>query len=294
MKWLIVIALIIGAALAAVTALKKYRKQMQEEALLAEKMRQEEALIRERNRKEAARQREIDRIHKEVEARTQQFKDEIEAIPQADITLSQPASRQYLKDMPEYSFSNVTAKTKLSAIFPLVVLDVETTGFLPASDEIIEVSAIKFDVGMIPTACFTTLCKPKKPIPYAATAVNHITDDMVEAAPSFRQVAPALSEFIAGCNLAGHNLEFDLRFLYVNGVELPFNKKLFDTLEIAQHTIRKSDIDNHKLESLCSWYGVYRSDAHRSLSDSYATAKIFNYLVFDRTSRDLSTETGEQ
>lgn len=233
------------------------------------------------------------RINEEVVARKKQFSDEVEAIPRVAAKVSAPALKQYLKDMPEYGFSNITAKTKLKSIFPLVVLDVETTGLYPSDCEIIEVSAIKFKKGMIPVECFTTLCKPKKPIPPQATAINHITDEMVVDCPNFRQIAPAFSEFIADCNLAGHNLEFDLRFLHVHGTKIPFEKKLYDTLEIAQRTVKRSEIGNHKLESLCSWYGIYQTNAHRSLSDCYATAKILNYLVFDKTSRDLEKETGE-
>ena len=276
---------------------EKQKKLLEKEAEIeARKLRELEAIEQARIAAEAKKRLDEEtreRIHAEVEARKLQFFNELSAIPQVPTVIGEPAKRQYLKDMPEYGYSNVTAKTKLDKIFPLVVLDVETTGFTPSNNEIVEVSAIKFDVGMVPVSCFTTLCRPKNPIPAAASAVNHITDDMVADAPSFRQVAPALSEFISGCNLVGHNLEFDLRFIYVHGAEIPFDKRMYDTLEVAQSTIRRSDIGNHKLESLCSWYGIYRDNAHRSLSDCYATAKIFTRLIFDRTSRDLENETGQ-
>lgn len=292
-----IIALVLGAVVAAIILVLKYQeKQAAKEAAAAEQQRQELARRAEaaKRQKEAEeRKAEMEYIHREVEARTKRFSEEIEAIPAVSVPVSAPVRRQYIKDMPEYAFSNVTAKTKLSSIFPLVFIDVETTGISPSSCEIIEVSAIKFDIGMKPTTCFTTLCRPKHLIPPEASAINHITDDMVENAPNFKEIAPALSEFVKGCNLAGHNLEFDLRFLYTHGTELPFKKRFYDTLEIAQRTIKRSEIDNHKLETLCSWYGIYRNDAHRSLSDCYATAQIFKHLVFNRTSRDLEKETGE-
>ena len=232
----------------------------------------------------------LQRIHLEVEKRKNQFLKELIAIPQVSITVGPAAKKQYLKDMPEYGYSNITAKTKLDKIFPLVVIDVETTGLTPSYNEIVEISAIKFDVGMIPVSSFTTLCRPKNPIPSAATAINHITDEMVADSPNFRQVAADLSKFIAGCNLVGHNLDFDVRFIYVHGVQIPFEKRMYDTLEIAQKTIKRSEIGNHKLETLCSWYGIHRDNAHRSLSDCYATAKVFARLIFDKTSRDLENE----
>lgn len=215
------------------------------------------------------------------------FEEELQTIPKIEVTLSDPAPRQLLKNLPEYSFSNITRKTRLDSIFPLVFLDVETTGFAPSKCEILEVSAIKFDSGMTPVAAFSTLCKPNKPIPEEASAVNHITDDMVADAPAFAQIAPALTDFLKGCHVAGHNLDFDLRFIHAHGVQLPEKVRFYDTLDIAHLTIPQSSIYNYKLDSVCHYYGIWRDNAHRSLSDAYATAKIFTNLVQDKTSRQL-------
>lgn len=231
-----------------------------------------------------------------LESRMDEYDRELQSIPLVEIPLSKPAHRQMLKDMPEYTFSNVTRKTRLDSIFPLVFLDVETTGFAPSKCDIIEISAIKFESGMVPVSAFSTLCKPKHPIPEEAAAVNHITDDMVEDAPTFSQVAPALTDFLKGCHLAGHNLDFDLRFIYVHGTVLPEGVKFYDTLDLAHLTVPKSSIDNYKLDTLCGYYGIWRKGSHRALSDCYATSKVFTNLVFDKTSRqlDASAETTEE
>lgn len=224
------------------------------------------------------------------DSRIEQFENALQAIPRMDIPSSDPAPKHLLKDMPDYSISNITRTTRMDSIFPLVFLDVETTGLYPSKSEIVEVSAIKFESGMVPISCFTTLCKPSKPIPEEASAINHITDDMVIDAPSFREIAPALTEYLRGCNVAGHNLEFDLRFIYAHGAELPDNKRFYDTLDLAHFTIAKGNIPNYKLDTLCGYYGIKRESAHRSLSDCYATSKIFSRLVFDKTSRQLEVE----
>ena len=218
---------------------------------------------------------------------TKQFEEELQAIPRIEVTLSDPSPRQLLKNLPEYSFSNITRKTRLDSIFPLVFLDVETTGLSPSKCEILEVSAIKFDSGMVPVSAFTTLCKSNKPIPKEASAVNHITDDMVADAPAFAQIAPALTDYLKGCNVAGHNLDFDLRFIYAHGVHLPEKVRFYDTLDLAHLTIPQSSIYNYKLDSVCHYYGIWRDNAHRSLSDAYATSKVFTKLVQDKTSRQL-------
>lgn len=216
-----------------------------------------------------------------------EFNTELDSIQRVDIPISSPVSRHYLKDLPEYSFSNITRKTRLDSIFPLVFLDVETTGFAPSKCEILEVSAIKFESGMTPVAAFSTLCKPKKPIPEEASAVNHITDDMVADAPAFTQIAPALTEFIKGCHIAGHNLDFDLRFIFAHGADLPEKVRFYDTLDLAHLTIPNGSVYNYKLDTVCQYYGIWRNNAHRSLSDCYATAKLFTHLVQDKTSRQL-------
>ena len=218
-----------------------------------------------------------------------QFEEELQGIPLVDIVPSEPTPRQLLKNMPEYSFSNITRKTRLDSIFPLVVLDVETTGFYPSKCEILEVSAIKFDSGMVPVSAFTTLCKPHKPIPEEASAINHITEDIVADAPAFNQIASALSDFLIGCHIAGHNLDFDLRFIYAHGVQLPENARFYDTLDLAHLTIPNSSVFNYKLDTVCQYYGIWRNNAHRSMSDCYATAKLFTHLVKDKTSRQLDS-----
>lgn len=219
--------------------------------------------------------------------RLEQFEKELSAIPRVNIVPSESVAKRRLKDMPPYEFSNITRSTRYDSIFPLVFLDVETTGFAPSKCEIIEVSAIKFAYGMDPVSCFTALCKPRKPIPEEITKINHITDDMVADAPLFSQIAPSLTEYIRGCNVAGHNLEFDLRYIFVHGADLPEDKRFYDTLDLAHLTIKKSDVYDYRLDTLCSYYGIWREQAHRSLSDCYATSKVFSNLVFDKTSRRL-------
>lgn len=224
-----------------------------------------------------------------LDSMIEQFENSLKKIPKVSVTLSDPAPKHLLKDLPDYSFSNITRTTRMDSIFPLVFLDVETTGLYPSKSEIVEVSAIKFESGMVPVSCFTTLCKPSKPIPEEASAINHITDDMVKDAPSFREIAPALTEYLQGCNVAGHNLDFDLRFIFAHGAELPENKRFYDTLDLAHYTIPESQIWNYKLDTLCDHYRIRREKAHRSLSDCYATSKLFAHLVFDKTSRQLDS-----
>ena len=91
-----------------------------------------------------------------------------------------------------------------------VVFDLETTGISPKTDEVVEISAVKVEHGKV-TDEFSTLVNPKRRIPYGASRVNGITDDMVAEAPFFEQVLEEFLEFIEGFVLVGHNIaRFDM------------------------------------------------------------------------------------
>jgi len=74
-----------------------------------------------------------------------------------------------------------------------VLYDLETTGISSLYDEVIEISAVKVRNGKIVDE-FSELVNPGRPIPYAASSVNNISDKMVENARSFEKVLP---EFLA-------------------------------------------------------------------------------------------------
>lgn len=238
-----------------------------------------------------------------IEHKRDEFSQKLNDIPRVPVILSENRTkRANMINMPEIKYSNITRSTNIQKLFPLVVVDTETTGIKPGGNDIIEISAIKYAEGFTAVSCFTTLCKPRRPIPAEATEVNNITNEMVAEAPPFALVASAFSEYIAGCNMVGHNLPFDLRFLYISGVELPQKAKYFDTLDLAKKVLTKCggkkynhkigeyeeleewDVYDYKLETLCEYYDIYRSDAHRSLSDCYATAQLFENLIEDKTS----------
>lgn len=229
-------------------------------------------------------------LQKDLAEAVSKFENDLAAIPNAEVILSAPVKRQLLKDLPDYSFSNVTRKTRLDSIFPLVVIDVETTDLRPSSGEIVEVAAIKFDYGMVPVEKFTSLCKPKKAIPDEITKINGIATSMVDTSPSFAEIAPALAGFLKGCHIVGHNLDFDLRFIHAHGVKLPENVRFYDTLDLAQLTIPRGHTVDYKLNTLCFYYGIWRDKSHRALSDCFATAKLFEHLVLDKTGRELVNE----
>ena len=86
-----------------------------------------------------------------------------------------------------------------------VLFDLETTGTSCIYDEVIEISAVKVRSGKVVEE-FSQLVNPKRPIPYAASMVNHISDEMVANEPDFGQVLPEFLTFAGDDILVGHNI----------------------------------------------------------------------------------------
>ena len=93
-----------------------------------------------------------------------------------------------------------------------VVFDIETTGLNPATDEIIEISAIKVRDNVIEDT-FSYLIKPNNEIPYFITELTKITNEMVENAPSIEEVLPKFLDLLLFQNSLPY--QFLLPDLYV-------------------------------------------------------------------------------
>jgi len=255
--------------------LEDYKKEAERQR--AEREAQERRLREQQRRAE----QEANRIKIEafIKNQTDSFADELEAIPKEEIELAAKSdflNNNFVRDMDEIKISSPRNGSKKSLYGNFVVIDTETTG-LKVTNDIIEVSAIRY-FEFEPIASFTTLVKPSKEIPEEATEINGITDEMVADAPTIKQVMPALIDFIGKSNLLGYNITFDLKFLYKYGYDFfaQKNRKYYDCMTIAR---KKLDLYNYKLTTVCDYYDIYRTDAHRSLSDCYATAKVFIELL---------------
>ena len=96
---------------------------------------------------------------------------------------------------------------------PLVFFDLETTGTDPATDRIVEIAVLRLD-GDGGRESRARRLNPERPIPPDATAVHGITDADVAAAPTFRQIAKGLLDFLGEADLAGFNVSrFDVPLL---------------------------------------------------------------------------------
>lgn len=96
---------------------------------------------------------------------------------------------------------------------PLVFIDLETTGVNITNDRIIEIAMVKVKTDGVKEVK-RKLINPEMPIPEAAIAVHGITNEMVKDAPTFKQLANEIAQFIQGCDLSGYNSNrFDIPML---------------------------------------------------------------------------------
>lgn len=213
-----------------------------------------------------------------LKKRCEEFNSQLNSIPRVDIELSgEKVLRKTEITHPYESTSNITKKSKPNRYKDFVVVDTETTGIKTGGNDIIEVSAIKFE-NLNPVAIFTTLLKPRKPISQEATAVNGITNEMVNDKPSFAQIKNALELFIGNYPIVAHNAAFDIKFLHVSGMDFKEKALFFDTLELSRRNIRDGLGDklySYKLVDVCEECEIYFDGAHRASADAYATGLLF-------------------
>lgn len=162
------------------------------------------------------------------------------------------------------------------------VLDLETTGFSPVEDKVIEMALVRIRAGKI-TESYTTLINPQKPIPAAISSITGITDADVLGKPIFEDIVPEISAFIGDDIIIAHNAPFDKSFM---DLRWDLSNEWIDSVAFAR--IVWPELPSHSLENLMSYMGLVNEDAHRSLSDTLCTAKLFLRLLDDY--KQLPTE----
>lgn len=160
-----------------------------------------------------------------------------------------------------------------------VVFDLETTGISCNFDQIVEISGVKVIGGKVADK-FSTLVNPQRPIPWQASRVNGITDDMVEDAPYIEDVLEEFFEFVGDLVLIGHNIKtFDLKFIYRESErlfgKLPDNDYV-DTLVLARQMF--PDMAHHRLGDMADHFKLKNDQEHRALGDAVVNQKIYEKM----------------
>lgn len=160
-----------------------------------------------------------------------------------------------------------------------VVLDFETTGLSPTSDNIIEIAALKIDKNGNELESFSTLVNPLCSIPGKITQLTGITDDMLCDAPCILEVIGDLYAFLGEYPIVAHNAPFDISFLKAVYQKAGITAELhyIDTVNLAKQAY--PGMPNYKLATLIQKLGIANTQDHRALSDVYQTHILFQKCV---------------
>ncbi|NLL80260.1 MAG: PolC-type DNA polymerase III [Clostridiales bacterium] len=155
-----------------------------------------------------------------------------------------------------------------------VVFDIETTGFSPVKNRIIEIGAVKVEQGVI-TDRYSTFVNPDVPIPFEIEKLTGINDEMVVNAPVIENILPEFLAFCEGAVLVAHNANFDMSFILENAARqnIPLDVTYVDTVGIAR--ILLPNQAKHTLDAVAKTLGVSLENHHRAVDDAAATAEIF-------------------
>ncbi len=158
--------------------------------------------------------------------------------------------------------------------------DTETTGLRPQSECLVEIAAVRFNLQSGAKEYFQALIHPGMPIPWQATNVHGITDEMVAHAPTLDKVLPQFFRFMDGAIPVAHNAPFDLGFISLHSLRLGLTPPSTPVLDSCMFSRRVfTEQPSHKLQSLVEALGIAEQTFHRALADAKSCMEVFRAAV---------------
>jgi DNA polymerase III epsilon subunit-like protein len=157
-------------------------------------------------------------------------------------------------------------------------LDIETSGFDPVKDEILELGFVFFELsakGIKVTKEYTKVFKPKGQVSETILGLTGITKIELENAEDFSKFKEEIQQELKDACIVGHNIIFDVRFLEGNGIK--FSGQFIDTLDLVQFILPTHH--SYNLENLMHYFGLKHTEAHRALADAKAVLKVLEDLL---------------
>lgn len=159
-----------------------------------------------------------------------------------------------------------------------IVLDTETTGLDYTKEKMVEFAAVRLENGKIKDE-FQTLINPEQHIRKSSMAIHGITPEMVEDAPTEKEVMPKIIEFIGDYPIVAHNAVFDYTFL--NEASMRVFGKGIDNPRIDTQQMFKEvypELEAHGLEALTNKFNVELCNHHRAMADTMGLALAYPKL----------------
>jgi len=187
---------------------------------------------------------------------------------------------------------------KLQLTRPIAFIDLETTGINITTDRIVEIAIVKI-LQDGERQVKRKLINPLMPIPQSSSDIHGITDEMVKDAPSFKQVANEIKQFIEGCDLGGYNSNrFDIpmlleEFLRV-GIDYTLEgKRLVDVQKVFHMMEQRTLGAAYKFYCQKTLEGAHGAEADATATWEVLEAQIERYPQIGDTVESIVKFTGE-
>ena len=217
---------------------------------------------------------------------------DVQAFPDANHTVPSDSDFKVIYGVEAYLVDDlkgmVTDSQNQDLDADYVVFDLETTGFSPETNRIIEIGAVKVLNGKIVDK-FSTFVNPQVPIPFRIEQLTSINDSMVIDAPVIADILPEFMKFCEGCVMVAHNADFDMSFIKKNcqRLDIPCKPTIVDTVALAR--VLLPNLNRFKLDTVAKALGVSLENHHRAVDDAGCTAEIFVKFIEMLRERGMST-----
>ena len=160
------------------------------------------------------------------------------------------------------------------------IIDIETCGskYEYKRGRITEICIAIHD-GLQVTEKFTTLINPECYISPYFISLSGITNEMVENAPKFHEIAKQIIELTEGKIFVAHNVGFDYGFIKDEfaGLGYKYKRETLCTVRLSRKLMPGKL--SYSLGKLCESIGIEVENRHRAEGDVDATVKLFDRLL---------------
>lgn len=166
----------------------------------------------------------------------------------------------------------------LELVSDYVVVDIETTGLDPQWNDIIEFGALRISDGKVIDS-FTSLVNPGYEIDNFITELTGITNEMLATASDIKAVLPKFLDFVGNSIVLGHNVNFDINFIYdscISELGRAFNNDFIDTMRLSRRLYPQHR--HHRLCDLIERFNIGSDVEHRAMADIIQTNQCYEYI----------------
>jgi DNA polymerase-3 subunit epsilon len=182
---------------------------------------------------------------------------------------------------------------------PLAVIDIEATGMNLSTDRIVEIAIVRINTDQS-RVVKRKLINPQMAMPPVVTAIHGITDEMVANAPTFKQVANEIKQFIEPCDLAGYNSNrFDVPLLVEEFLRADIDfemkgRRLLDVQKIYHMMEQRTLSAAYKFYCEKDLEGAHGAEADALATCEVLAAQILKYEQLGNSIDSVLKFTGEE